>query len=55
MPQQPTVTLTGEERMALETFAHRGKANARTLTRAHPAQISRRMEYIRSCRGLRCV
>jgi hypothetical protein len=34
MPQQPAVTLTGEERTTLETFVHRGKANARTLTRA---------------------
>lgn len=34
MPQQPSVTLTSEERMTLETFVHRGKANARTLTRA---------------------
>jgi transposase len=34
MPQQPAVTLTGEERTTLETFMHRGKANARTLTRA---------------------
>ena len=30
--QQPVVTLTGEERTTLETFVHRGKANARTLT-----------------------
>ncbi len=35
MPQQPVVTLTSEERTTLETFIHRGKANARTLTRAH--------------------
>ncbi len=35
MPQQPAVTLTSEERMTLETFVHRGKANTRTLTRAH--------------------
>src|SRR5260370_27961177 len=34
MPQQPAVTLTKEERTTLETFVHRGKANARTLTRA---------------------
>jgi transposase len=34
MPQQPAVTLTSEERTTLETFVHRGKANARTLTRA---------------------
>ena len=34
MPQQPVVTLTNEERATLETFVHRGKANARTLTRA---------------------
>ena len=34
MPQQPAVTLTGEEQTTLETFVHRGKANARTLTRA---------------------
>ncbi|WP_157506319.1 helix-turn-helix domain-containing protein [Ktedonobacter racemifer] len=35
MPRQPAVSLTQEERIALETFVHRGKANARTLTRAH--------------------
>jgi transposase len=34
MPQQPAVTLTSEDRTTLETFVHRGKANARTLTRA---------------------
>jgi len=34
MPQPPAVTLTDEERATLETFVHRGKANARTLTRA---------------------
>ena len=34
MPQQPAVTLTEEERTTLETFVHRGKANARTITRA---------------------
>ena len=34
MPQQPTVILTEEERTTLESFVHRGKANARTLTRA---------------------
>lgn len=34
MPQQPAVTLTDEERTTLETFVHRGKANARTITRA---------------------
>src|SRR5258708_32855770 len=34
MAQQPAVTLTEEERTTLETFVHRGKANARTLTRA---------------------
>ena len=34
MPQQPAVTLSREERTTLETFVHRGKANARTLTRA---------------------
>jgi transposase len=34
MPQQPAVTLTDDERMTLETFVHRGKANARTITRA---------------------
>ena len=34
MPQQPAVTLTEEERTTLETFVHRGKANARTMTRA---------------------
>ena len=35
MPQQPVVTLTSEERTTLESFIHRGKANARTITRAH--------------------
>ncbi len=34
MPQPPAITLTEEERITLETFVHRGKANARTLTRA---------------------
>lgn len=34
MPQQPAVTLTSEDRTTLETRVHRGKANARTLTRA---------------------
>jgi transposase len=34
MPQQPAVTLTSEERSTLEIFVHRGKANARTITRA---------------------
>ncbi len=34
MLQQPTVTLTNEELAILETFVHRGKANARTVTRA---------------------
>ena len=34
MPHQPAVTLTDDERTTLETFVHRGKANARTLTRA---------------------
>jgi transposase len=34
MPQVPTVTLTEDERRTLESFVHRGKANARTLTRA---------------------
>lgn len=34
MPQQPDVTLTNDERTTLETFVLRGKANARTLTRA---------------------
>ena len=34
MSQQPAVSLTEEERRILETFEHRGKANARTLTRA---------------------
>jgi len=35
MPQQPAVSLTKDERTTLESFVHRGKANARTLTRAH--------------------
>lgn len=34
MLQQPAVALSGEECMTLETFVYRGKANARTLTRA---------------------
>src|SRR5215472_14706489 len=34
MPPQPAITLTEEERTTLETFVHRGKANARTITRA---------------------
>ena len=34
MPRTPAVTLTEEEQRTLETFVHRGKANARTLTRA---------------------
>ena len=34
MPHQPAVTLNREQRTTLETFVHRGKANARTLTRA---------------------
>ena len=34
MPRQSTVILTDNERTILETFVHRGKAHARTLTRA---------------------
>src|ERR1700676_2269941 len=34
MPHQPAITLTDEERTTLESFVHRGKANARTITRA---------------------
>ena len=34
MPQQPAVTLSSEERTTLESFVHRGKANASTITRA---------------------
>ena len=34
MPEQPAVTLSPEERTSLEGFVHRGKANARTITRA---------------------
>jgi Winged helix-turn helix len=34
MPHQPAVILTGDEQTTLETFVHRGKANARTITRA---------------------
>ncbi len=33
MLHQPAVTFTEEERTTLETFMHRGKANACTLTR----------------------
>src|SRR5215469_3055136 len=34
MPSLAAVTLTTEEQATLETFVHRGKANARTVTRA---------------------
>ena len=34
MPRQPAITLTDDERTTLESFVHRGKANARTITRA---------------------
>ena len=34
MPRPPAVTLTEKEHRTLESFVHRGKANARTLTRA---------------------
>jgi transposase len=34
MSLQPAITLSSEERATLEHFVHRGKANARTLTRA---------------------
>jgi hypothetical protein len=34
MPYPSTVTMTDEEHATLETFVHRGKANAHTLTRA---------------------
>ena len=34
MPHLPAVTLSSEERETLEAFVHRGKANARTVTRA---------------------
>ena len=34
MPRPPTVTLSEEEQNILESFVHRGKANARTITRA---------------------
>ena len=34
MPRQPAISLTDDERTTLESFVHRGKANARTLTRA---------------------
>ena len=33
MPHQPAITLSSEERTTLETFVHRGKANARTRAR----------------------
>src|SRR5215471_16563817 len=33
MLHQPAVTLSSEERTTLESFVHRGKANARTITR----------------------
>lgn len=35
MPTTRPVTLTEEERAQVQTFVHRGKANARTLVRAH--------------------
>jgi DNA-directed RNA polymerase specialized sigma24 family protein len=35
MLHQPVMTLSREECTTLENFVHRGKANARTLTRAH--------------------
>ncbi len=34
MPHPPAVSLTDEERATLENCVHRGKANARTVTRA---------------------
>jgi Homeodomain-like domain len=34
MPRPPAVTLTGEECRTLESFVHRGRIIARTLTRA---------------------
>jgi transposase len=34
MPHPPAVSLTEEERATLESFVHRGKAKARTVTRA---------------------
>jgi transposase len=34
LPRPPAVSLTEEEQRTLETFVHRGKANARTLPRA---------------------
>src|SRR5215510_3687476 len=34
MPHPPAVSLTDQERTTLETFVHRGRANARTVTRA---------------------
>lgn len=34
MPHQPIVTLTDDERATLEGCVHRGRANARTVTRA---------------------
>src|SRR5215472_16192901 len=34
MSHSPAVSLTDGERATLESFVHRGKANARTLTRA---------------------
>ena len=35
MPTSVTIRLSDEERAHLQTFVHRGRANARTLTRAH--------------------
>lgn len=34
MPRPPAITLTEEEQNTLESFVHRGKANARTIIRA---------------------
>lgn len=35
MPTSVTIALSDAERAHLQTFVHRGRANARTLTRAH--------------------
>lgn len=35
MPTSETIQLTDDERIHLQTFVHRGRANARTLTRAY--------------------
>ena len=46
MPQQQVVILTSEDRKILQTFFHRGKANARTPahSHAHASSSNQRMD-----------